>query len=239
MGLFTRTLEILQAKYNRFLNRAENPSDTLDLSYEKMLTGLQETKRSLADVVTQQRSMQKQIEIAEGEAGQAENDARMALQNNREDLAKAALGEKQAALTKLESLRSAYEAIKQQSDKLVSYEKTLEQRIEQFRTQKEVMKSSYAAAQAQVKITESLTGIGDRLGGSGEAMKRAGDKVEAMRSKADAMEGLIETGVLSDPLDNRTSVQKQLGELRTTSAIDADLERLKAEMGDKLEDKKA
>ena len=234
MGLISRTLELLQAKYSRLLNRAENPSDTLDLSYEKMLTGLQDTKRSLADVVTQQRSLQKQIEVAQGQAGEAESDARMALQNGREDLAKAALGEKQAALTKLESLQGAYEAIKQQSDKLISYEKTLETRIEQFRTQKEVMKSSYAAAQAQVKVTESLTGIGNKLGGTGDAMKRAGDKVEAMRNKADAMEGLIASGVLSDPLDNRTSVQKQLGELRQTSAIDADLERLKAEMGGEL-----
>jgi phage shock protein A len=238
MGLLSRTLELIQAKYSRFLNRAENPSDTLDLSYEKMLTGLQETKRSLADVVTEQRSLQRQIEVAQGQAGEAESDAKLALQNGREDLAKAALGEKQAALAKLESLQSAYEAIKQQSDKLVTYEKTLEARIEQFRTQKEVMKSSYAAAQAQVKVTESLTGIGNKLGGTGEAMKRAGDKVEAMRNKADAMEGLIQTGVLSDPLDNRSSVQKQLGELRATSAIDADLERLKAEMAGRVDEKK-
>ena len=231
MGLLSRTLELIQAKYSRLLNRVENPADTLDLSYEKMLTGLQDTKRHLADVVTQQRGLQKQIEVAQGQAGEAESDARLALQNGREDLAKAALGEKQAALAKLESLQGAYEAIKQQADKLVSYEKTLEGRIEQFRTQKEVMKSSYAAAQAQVKITESMTGIGDNLGGTGEAMKRAGDKVEAMRNKADAMEGLMTSGVLSDPLDNRSTVQKQLGEMRTTSAIDADLERLKAEMG--------
>ena len=72
MGLISRTLEILQAKYSRLLNRAENPSDTLDLSYEKMLTGLQDTKRSLADVVTQQRSLQKQIEVAQAQAGEAE-----------------------------------------------------------------------------------------------------------------------------------------------------------------------
>ena len=89
-----------------------------------------------------------------------------------------------------------------------------------------------------MKITESLTGIGNKLGGTGEAMKRAGDKVEAMRNKADAMEGLIQTGVLSDPLDNRTPVQKQLGELRQTSAIDADLERLKAEMGGRVVEEK-
>jgi phage shock protein A len=243
MGMLSRMYEIFQAKMNRLLNRVENPSDTLDLSYEKMLKGLQDTKRSLADVVAEQRSLQRQIEVAQGQAGESENDAKLALQNGREDLAKAALGEKQAALAKLDTLKGTYESVKQQVDKLVSYERQLEGRIEQFRTQKEVMKSSYAAAQAQVKVTEALTGIGDGLSGTGDAMKRAGDKVEAMRNKADAMEGLIESGVLSDPLDSRTSVQKQLGEMRATSGIDADLERLKAEMAGKAlpgtDDKKA
>ncbi len=234
MGLLSRTFELFQANWNKLLNRVENPSDTLDLSYSKMLTSLQETKRHLADVVAEQRSLMRQIEVAQKDSDTAENDARMALSSGREDLAKAALGEKQAAQTKLASLQSAFEAIKEQSDKLVGYEKQLEQRIEQFRTQKEVMKSSFAAAQAQVKITESLTGIGDKLGGVGEAMRRSQDKIETMKNKADAMEGLMAAGVLKDPLDNRTTVQKELGAMRTDNAIDADLARLKAEMQGEL-----
>ena len=59
-----------------------------------------------------------------------------------------------------------------------------------------------------MQVTESLTGIGDRLGGVGEAMQRANDKVENMKSKADALEGLMAAGVLSDPLDNRSPCRR-------------------------------
>ncbi len=231
MGLLSRFWEIFQAKSNKLLNRMENPEDTLDLSYEKMVSGLQDTKRHLADVVAEQRSLMRQIEATQKLIDSSESDARMALSSGREDLAKAALGEKQTAVTKLEGLNSAYEAIKPQADKLITYEKTLENRIEQFRTQKEVMKSSYAAAKAQVAVTESLTGIGDKLGGVGDAMKRANDKVDNMRNKADALEGLMASGVLADPLDGRSTTQKELGQMKSDNAIDSDLERLKAEIG--------
>jgi len=91
------------------------------------------------------------------------------------------------------------------------------------------MKTTYTAAQAQVKVTQSLTGIGDSMTGVGDAMRRAEDKVLAMRDKADAMDGLIESGVLKDPLDSHTHVEHELAALRITSAVDDELRQLKAE----------
>ena len=49
MSLFKHASEILQGKINHFLNNAEDPAETLDLSYEKMITNLQETKRQRED----------------------------------------------------------------------------------------------------------------------------------------------------------------------------------------------
>ena len=91
MSVFTRVADILQAKTHKLLNRLEDPNETLDLSYEKMLSQLQQTKRHLADVVAQQKSLERQIDSAAQEASKAEDDARMALASDREDLAKAAL----------------------------------------------------------------------------------------------------------------------------------------------------
>jgi phage shock protein A len=130
---------------------------------------------------------------------------------------------------KREVLKQALDAITPQVDKLVGYERKLAARIEQFRTEKEVMKTTYTAAQAQVKVTQSLTGIGDSMSGVGDALRRADDKVHGMRDKADAMEALIVTGVLTDPLDHRSDVQRQLADLRETSAVDDELAKLKAE----------
>jgi phage shock protein A len=91
------------------------------------------------------------------------------------------------------------------------------------------MKTTYTAAQAQVKVTQSLTGIGDHMSGVGDAMRRAENKVLGMRDKADAMDGLIQSGVLIDPLDNRTAAQRELAVLKATNAVDDELAQLKAE----------
>jgi phage shock protein A len=230
MSVFARVADILQAKTHKLLDRIEDPNETLDLSYEKMLSQLQETKRHLADVVAQQKSLERQIEAAAQEAAKAENDARAALAAGREDLAKAALSHKHGALEKREALQQAHDQIRPQADKLIEYEKKLEERIDSFRTQKEVMKASYTAAASQVKVSQSLAGIGSGLGDAGDTLRRAGDKVEGMRAKAEAMDSLLDTGVLTDPLDTKTRSEKELDALRVGSAIEADLAKLKAEV---------
>jgi phage shock protein A len=231
MSILGRVADLLQAKTQKLLDRLEDPNDTLDLSYEKMISGLQETKQHLAEVVTEQKVLERQIQSAQQEADQAQENARLALQSSREDLARAALSQRQAALEKADTLGKARANIAAQADKLLGYQRTLEDRIEQFRTQKEVMKSSYAAAQAQVKVTESITGVGDHLSHVGDAMRRAEDKVSGMQAKADAMSDLMQAGVLKDPLDHRSSVERELQNLRSNSSVDAELEKLKAELG--------
>lgn len=231
MSVFARVADLLQAKTHKLLDRLEDPNETLDLSYEKMLTQLQETKRHLADVVAQEKSLERQIEAAAQEATKAENDARVALAAGREDLAKAALSHKHGALEKRAALQQALDQIRPQADKLLTYEKTLEGRIEDFRTKKEVMKASYTAAASQVKVSQSMAGIGGGFSDAGDTLRRASDKVEGMRAKAEAMESLMDSGALSDPLDSRTRSEQDLDALRVGSAIDADLAKLKAEMG--------
>jgi hypothetical protein len=71
----------------------------------------------------------------------------------------------------------------------------------QFRTQKDVMKASYAAAQAQVEVTESITGLSGRLQGVGATLERAETKMLRARDKADALDSLAEQGLITDPLD--------------------------------------
>lgn len=230
MTVFSRVADIFQAKTHKLLDQLEDPNETLDLSYEKMITGLQQTKLHLADVVAQQKSLERQIEAAQQEAAKAEDDARLALQAGREDLAKAALAHKHSALEKLQSLQEAHAAVLPQAEKLIATEKKLEDRIEKFRLQKEVMKTSYTAAAAQVKVTQAMSGVGSSFNNVGDALRRAEDKVSGMRAKADAMESLTESGVLSDPLDSRPKEERELDAMRVGSAIDSDLEKLKAEL---------
>ena len=235
MSIFGRVADLFQAKTHKLLTSLEDPNETLDLSYEKMIVGLQETKRHLADVVAQQQSLHRQIAGVEAEIAQTEADAREAVKSGRDDLARASLVHKQDALQKHAVLDEALAAITPQIDKLVDYERRLAARIEQFKTQKDVMKTTYTAAQAQVKVTESLTGLGDRLGGTGDAMRRAQEKVHGMRDRADALEGMVAQGQLTDQFDGRSSTQREIAAMRATSAVDDELARLKADTPKALE----
>ncbi|MCW6512960.1 PspA/IM30 family protein [Lichenifustis flavocetrariae] len=228
MSIFGRIADLFQAKTHKLLSSLEDPNETLDLSYEKMITGLQDTKRHLADVVAQQQSLHRQIGKADAEIAEAESDARTAVTADRDDLARAALVHKQDALAKRRTLDEALAAITPQVQKLVEYERRLADRIEQFRTQKEVMKTTYTAAQAQVKVTEALTGLGGHLGHTGDALRRVNEKVEGMRDKADAMGHMLEAGVLTDQFDDRSASKRELDVLKATSAVDDELAQLKA-----------
>ncbi|WP_298168482.1 PspA/IM30 family protein [Acidithiobacillus sp.] len=230
MSIFKHAAEILEGKVNHFLDNAEDPGESLDLSYEKMITNLQDTKRHLADVVTERVSLENQMAQAQKAADKADADARMALGANREDLARAELAQKQSELQKIASLKEAHDTVAAQVQKLTDYESKLQDHIEQFRTQKEVTKSEMTAAQAEVKAGESLTGIGQGMNDAGEAMRRAEDRTQQMESKASALDGLMESGALNDPLDSRSQTEKELDKVRATSGVDDDLAKLKAEM---------
>jgi hypothetical protein len=108
--------------------------------------------------------------------------------------------------------------------KLIETEKKLEERIEKFRLQKEVVKTSYTAVAAEVRVTQAMTGVGKSFGNVSDSLRRAEDKVAGMRGRADAMDSLIQSGVLVDPLDNRPKEEREIDALRVGSAIDSDLE---------------
>ena len=231
MSILGRVADLFQSKTNRLMDAIEDPNEALDLSYEKMLTGLQETRRHLADVVAQQKSLERQITTQDKELEGCEADARLAVQANRDDLARAALVHRQRVLDTRSTLQEALDAIRPQVDKLAGYQGQLEDRIERFRTQKDTMKASYAAAQAQVKVTQSLTGVGGRMENVGRTLERAEGKMLGARDKADALGSMLEQGLINDPLDKRSRDDKELAQLRDAHAVDGQLALLKSQMG--------
>ena len=99
-----RTMTIIKAKWNKLLNSAENPHETLDYSYEKQLELLQNVKRGVADVVTAKKRLQLQADKLEPSVPKLESQAREALGAGREDLARMALERKTAAQPQLQDL---------------------------------------------------------------------------------------------------------------------------------------
>src|SRR6185437_1227749 len=89
-GLMQRTMTIIKARYSKLLNRAERPSETLDYSYERQLELLQNVKRGVADVVTAKKRLQLQTQTLEQNVVKLDTQARQALRQGGEDVARQA-----------------------------------------------------------------------------------------------------------------------------------------------------
>jgi phage shock protein A len=229
-GLWERFTLIFKSKASRALDRAENPTETLDYSYEQMIQQLQNVKRGVADVVTAKKRLELQTQSIEQNVVKLETQARQAVAANREDLARQALERKAAAQQQLQGLDAQVQQLQAQQEQLVASQQQLEARIESFRSEKEVIKAQYSAAQAQVKIGEAATGIGKGMANTGEAIQRARDKTEQLQARASAIEELTATGALEDLGDNRTALDRELAQISATSQVDDELAKLKAEV---------
>src|SRR5438477_829215 len=135
-GLMSRTALVIKAKYSKLLNRAENPTETLDYSYEQMLEQLQNVKRGVADVVTSKKRLELQTQQLQQNVVKLETQARQAVAANREDLARQALERKSGAQQQLQDLDTQIKGLQAQQEKLVASEQQLTTRVEGFRSQK-------------------------------------------------------------------------------------------------------
>ena len=215
-----------------FLDRAEDPGQTLDYSYQKQLEQLQNLRRSIADVVTSEKRLELQEAQMQGQIDKLDGQAREALAKNREDLARMALERKQALQTQIGGFEQQIGQLKDQQQKFVVMEQRLNARIESFRTQKEMVKAQYSAAQAQVRIQEAATGISEEMSDVNLAVERAQDKVLQMQARAQAMDELTQQGTLPEigAPGGGDYLDQQLAQLSNASEVDRQLAEMKAQM---------
>ena len=231
-GLMNRASTVVKAKISKLLDRAEDPGETLDYSYEKQLELLQNVKRGVADVVTAKKRLELQTTQLEQSVVKLDGQARQALQAGREDLAREALQRKAVAQEQLQGLDQQVQGLQAQQDKLIASEKQLATRVEAFRSQKEVTKAQYSAAEAQVRIGEAATGIGEQMADTGLAIQRAKDKTEQMQARAAAVDELVASGSLEDfTSGGQTDLDRELSQLTTGTQVDDELAKMKAEVG--------
>ena len=229
-GVWQRTKNIFQAKANKVLDRAEDPRDTLDLSYEKQLDSLQKVRRSVADVATARKRIELQAATIQKQADKLQDQAKAALSIGNEDLAREALARRATLAEQLNELKSQHDQVVQQEDSLVATSQRLQSQIEQFRTKKETLKASYTAAEAQTKVGEAVSGISTSMGDAGAAMQRAQDKIAGMQARAGAMDELLASGALTDLTTPVTDIQAELNKAQAGSQVENELAALKAQL---------
>src|ERR1700745_413564 len=233
-GLAGRMSTVVKAKVSKLLDRAEDPGETLDYSYQRQVEQLQNVKKGIADVVTAKKRLQMQESSLQQSLVKLDTQARQALSTGNEELARTALERKNVAQTELQGLDGQVAELEDQQEKLTDSEQKLRAKIEAFRTKKEVIKAQYSAAEAQGRISEAAAGVGEQMADVGLAMQRAVDKTENMRARADAVSELESAGTFDDLTalgSGADDIDRQLQSLSSSSAVDDDLAKMKGELG--------
>jgi phage shock protein A len=229
-----RLSTLIKAKISKLLDRAENPGETLDYAYEKQLEQIHVIRKGIVDVVAAKRRLQTHATTLERQVQKLDIQARTAIRVGRDDLARMAIERKQLIVVESGSLSQQIVELEHQQQQMIASESQLRTKLEAFRSRKEVIKAQYSAAEAQVRISEAAHGVGSDMADVGLAMQRAVDKTETMRARASAVQELEAAGTFEDltaigpPQDD---IDRALAQLGAGNAVDADLVRLKAELG--------
>ncbi|HEX2556855.1 MAG TPA: PspA/IM30 family protein [Nitrososphaera sp.] len=224
-----RVSTVIKQKVNTLLDKYEDPREALDYSYVKQLEMLNKLRRSLAEVMTARKRLEMQKSKLWENIHLLDEQARRALDANREDLAKLALERKNANLLQVQGLDKQIADMQQEEQKLEETTKRLALKVDEFKSKKEVIKAQYSAAEAQVKIKESVTGISEEMADVGMAMDRAEDKTEKMKAKSQALDDMMNSGVLTDYTSNKDEIEKELEKITVQNSVEEELAKLKSE----------
>ncbi len=213
--IFTRTRDIVAANMTELLDRAEDPSRMIRMiivEMEETLVELRATAaRSIADVKEMRRACQHLDALQDNWVEKAG----LALEKGREDLARAALTEKRKAAEMAESL---YAEVMQIEVVLKGYEadiQRLQAKLAEARGRQNALANRFESAATRARTSELL---------HGNRTQEAFSKFEVLERRADFAEGRADALGLAGP----KSLEEEISELRSTDAVDAELDAMKA-----------
>jgi phage shock protein A len=213
--IFTRTRDIIAANMTDLLDRSEDPARMIRMIINEMEETLVEVRataaRSIADIKEMRRACNRLDDLQHGWTEKAE----LALDKGREDLARAALAEKQKAAEMAESLHAEVSQIEQV---LRGYEadiQRLQAKLAEARARQNAIASRFESAITRARANEVL---------HGSRTEEAFAKFELLERRADFAEGRADALGLSGP----KSLEEEIADLRSTDAVDAELDAMKA-----------
>ena len=220
--VFSRARDIFAANMTDLLDRAEDPARMIRMIIIEMEETLVEVRataaRSIADIKEMRRSLTRLDEI---EASCTEK-AELALSRDREDLAKAALVERQKAADMADGLKAEMGQIE---EVLRGYEADiarLQGKLREARGRQNAIAHRIESAVSRAKASEVL---------NGSRTEDAFSKFEILERRADFAEGRAEALGLTGP----KSLEEEIAELRAAEKVDAELEAMKAALAAKVQ----
>jgi phage shock protein A len=222
MGIFSRLSDIINSNLNALLDRAEDPEKMIRLIIQEMEETLVEVRSSSARVIADKKDAQRRLDRLQAEANDWEAKARLALEKGREDLARAALSEKQM-------MQEEISVVDQEFNALDEHLAHLSEEISQLQS-----KLNDAKAKQKALILRQKT-VSSRIKARGqinrEALSEAFEKFEHYERRMDTMESQIEAEELGR--DVKKSLKDEIDSLAQDDDINAELERLKADLKSK------
>ena len=230
MSLMQRISLIFRSKANKALDRAEDPRETLDYSYQRQIEMLSKVRRGVADVATSRKRVELQVNQLEQQSQKLHDQAQKALSMGREDLAREALTRRSGLTGQISDLKAQQAQLQGEEEKLTLASQRLQAKVEAFRTRKETIKATYTAAEAQTRINEAFSGISEEMGDVGLAVQRAEDKTAQMQARAGAIDELISSGALEDAsaIGHGDDIARELEAMSKDSDVEAELAALKS-----------
>src|SRR5919206_4272311 len=224
MGLFDRLSTLLRSNINDIISSAENPEKMLNQILVDMRSQLAKAKQQVATAIADEKRLRDQ---ADGEYRQAqdwEKRAMLALQENREDLAKQALVRQSEHATHGQQLEQTWESHRLETEKLKASLRDLNDKIEEAKRKKNLLIARQRRAQAQQRIHETMSSLSEKS--AFEAFARMEERIEQNERTLKASVE-IEEEFTGDRLQQDF---KQLEKGATGAAVDARLLELKQKM---------
>ncbi|MBB4084823.1 phage shock protein PspA [Sphingomonas carotinifaciens] len=217
MGIFSRTRDIVAANFADLLDKAEDPAKMIRMIILEMEETLVEVRASAARTIADQKEMRRHISKLEQLQASWTEKAELALSKDREDLAKAALVERQKAADMADQLSVEVQVL---DDALRASEEDitkLQNKLREARTKQNAVQTRLESANTRVRLREMWNGPKTH-----DAFSRF-DVLERRVDEAEGRADALGLGVAK-------TLEEEIAELRTSDKVDADLAALKARM---------
>ena len=217
MGIFSRTRDIIAANFADLLDKSEDPAKMIRIIILEMEETLVEVRASAARTIADQKEMRRHMTKLSGLQASWTEKAELALSKDREDLAKAALIERQKAADMASQLEAELQVL---DDALRASEEDimkLQQKLRDARTKQNAIATRMESATNRVRMREMY---------AGNRTAEAFSRFEQLDRRADEIEGYAD----ALGLGSVKSLEEEMAELKASEKIDADLAALKARL---------
>ncbi|HAP78813.1 MAG TPA: phage shock protein A [Ruminococcus sp.] len=221
MGIFNRIGDIIKSNVNDLIDRAEDPEKMVKQIIIDMQKELKKSTEALGKAKTSERLAKRQYENAVKVSAEWENKAKSALKAGNTELAKTALAKKVKADEDVANYKEMYESISAQAEAIASQVDAVRAKLDEAKSRQAMLIARSQMADTKKNLAQSLGGIDSSS--SSEKFNRMEEKIIRKEAEADAFSDIAGTNTDNDDSDD-------FKKLETDSKVDAELQRLMAEM---------